>query len=216
MKKRLWILGATTLVMAIVLATTIGVGIGAGQTTGSDGYVTETDMSVSPGSACPGDLVTISGSLAPAYAQITVEMYWDGIYDTDSVLDGAPLGQDSMDIAPYEGIVGVTQADAAGNWSMTMPAPQIVFSPSDNTELTFTGDRWTLLATSGYTDDFDNYWQYSAYGTLVVLDCAAGGVTAAAGALPSTGAPVAAMSLLGSGLLGAAGLSLSSWRRRKR
>jgi LPXTG-motif cell wall-anchored protein len=200
MKKRLWILGATTLILAIALATTIGAGVSVGQT----GYVT--DMSVSPGSACTGELVTLSGSMTAGYSQVTVEMYWDGFTNSDSVLD-APLSQDNLSVDPYEGIVGVTQSDAAGNWSMTMPAPQIVFSPSDNTELTFTGDRWTLVATSDAGD--------VAYGTLVVLDCAAGAVSGAAG-LPSTGAPVAAMSLLGSGLLGAAGLSLSSWRRRKR
>lgn len=233
MKKRLMILGATTLVLAIVLATTIaGISVAVDGYTNAQGvlvvggyeqgidYYAETDMSVSPGSACVGELVTLSGCGARPYSQISVEMYWDGLYTTDSVL-AAPLGNDNISVPPYESIVGVTQADGSGCWSMTMPAPQITFSPSDNTQLTMTGDRWTLVGTTSYFDtDLQAYAiDHTTYGTLVVLDCVAGEVAvsgAVSGGLPATGAPVAAMGLLGTGLLATAGLSLTAFRNRKR
>ncbi|MBI5870867.1 MAG: hypothetical protein HZB44_07950 [Actinobacteria bacterium] len=103
----------------------------------------------------------------------------------------------------YLALLGTPMADAAGNWSLTAVIPSTVIRASDGANVATWAASWEVVAVA---DDLTS----TNMGILVVQDCTV------ASALPSTGAPIAALSLLGAGLLTSAGVGIRMVRSRKR
>jgi hypothetical protein len=103
----------------------------------------------------------------------------------------------------YLALLGTPTADAAGNWTLTAVIPSTVIRASDGVNVATWAGNWDVVALA---DDLVS----TNAGTLVVQDCTV------ASALPSTGAPIAALGLLGAGLLTSAGVGIRMMRSRKR
>lgn len=171
--RRLQVVTVAAVLLVTALAMSVAPGIGAGQ----NGYLS--DITVGPGSrACIGGAITLSGSGAPAGSPVTVGMNY-------KVPGGYPSAH-----------LGDTDADGAGNWSLTAMVPYTSMTGEPAPTPTPVGDWEVAAIATGYT----------AVGDLTVVSCEV--------ALPATGFSVTAAALLGSGCLAAAGLGALSLRRR--
>jgi hypothetical protein len=180
---------AAFVVVALVLAVVLAsAGFAGAQSVAEDGY---TPVIVGDATVTPSTGGCIGG---------TVTITGSGMPANSAVV--VAMGMDTATDS-YLALLGTPTSDGAGNWSLTAVIPSTVIRESDGVNVATWAGNWEIAALA---EDLVS----TNLGTLVVRDCAV------ASALPSTGAPVAALGLLGAGLLTSAGVGMRMMRHRKR
>ena len=144
--KRIWILIALAIMLAVVLTSA---GIAGAQSVAQDAYppVIVGSATVTPSTGgCVGGTVTIAGTGMPANSAVIVAMGTDTATDSFMALLGTPM------------------ADGAGNWSLTAVIPATVTRASDSASVATWAGNWQV---AGVADDLVS----TNLGTLIVQNC---------------------------------------------